>query len=602
MPLRFLARADPMGPLNPLVEEALRLHRSGERAQAAELYRQVLRAEPQNFEALFFLGVLHGEEGRFEEAQHFTGEAANANPQSADAFFLRSYALQQLGRYEDALLCLNRTLTLNPLLKQALLNRVSLLFRLRRYEDAAGDCKRLLTLDPDYPFVRGNLLFAQLQCCDWSDLAAEKSAILSALAAGQRVIAPFQAKALGVSPQAELSCAKIWSADQVPKLPPLWRGEAYRHDKIRVAYVSADFHAHAMANLAAGVFEHHDRQRFETIAISFGPDDKSDMRARLTRAFDYFIDVRDMSDAAIAMRLREMETDIAVDLMGFTESARPAIFAARPAPVQVSYLGFAGTTGSGHLDYLIADAVVAPATEHLHYSEKIVTLPGTFMPADATRAISKRGVARAEEGLPEDAFVFCCFNAPYKINSEIFAVWMRLLIRTPQAVLWLGQINAAAQRNLVRAAQGHGVSADRLIFAAPRPDPAEHLARLGLADLFLDTLPYNAHATSSDALWAGLPVLTCRGDAFAGRVAASMLKAAGLPELIAASVEEYEARASELARNPGLLAALKAKLAQARTSALFDTAAYTRRLERAYVTMWQKSQCGQPPTAFEVPD
>ena len=590
-----------MEPTTALLEEALRLHRNGERARAAELYQQVLRANPKDFEALFFLGLLYGENGRFDEAQYFTGEAANANPQSADAFFLRSYALQQLGRYGDALVCLDRTLALNPSLKQALLNRMSVLFRLRRYEEAAADSKRLLTIDPDYPFVRGNLLFAKLQACDWSEWTAQRNEILSGLAAGKRVIAPFDAKALGFSPDEELRCARIWAADQFPKLPPLWRGEIYRHEKIRLAYVSADFHAHAMANLAVGVFEHHDRRQFETFAISFGPDDGSDMRARLIRAFDHFIDVRGKSDADIARRMREMEIDIAIDLMGFTEGARPLIFAPRPAPVQVNYLGFPGTTGTDHMDYLIADAVVAPEGEHRHYSEEIVTLAGTFMPADATRSISTQPITRAAEGLPEDAFVFCCFNAPYKINPEIFAIWMRLLKATPNSVLWLGQINPSAQRNLLHEAETHGVPRHRLIFAARRQSSAEHLARLGLADLFLDTLPYNAHATASDALWAGLPVLTCRGGSFAGRVAASMLQAAGLSELIADTPTGYERLASELAAAPDRLAALKAKLAQARESALFDTEGYTRKLEQAYLMMWERNRDGQPPAGFAVP-
>jgi predicted O-linked N-acetylglucosamine transferase (SPINDLY family) len=288
--------------------------------------------------------------------------------------------------------------------------------------------------------------------------------------------------------------------------------------------------------------------------------------------------------------------------MGFTEGARPAIFAARPAPVQVSYLGFPGTTGTDHTDYLVADAVVAPEAEHRHYSERIVTLPGTFMPADASRAIGTQPVTRAAEGLPEDAFVFCCFNAPYKISPEIFAIWMRLLKATPNSVLWLGQIDPSAQRNLRREAETHGVPNHRLIFAPRRQSSADHLARLGLADLFLDTLPYNAHATASDALWAGVPVLTCGSGSFAGRVAASMLRAGDLSELIADSLGEYESLASELARAPDRLAALKAKLAQARTSALFDTGGYTRKLERAYLKMWERSRNGQPPAGFVVPD
>ncbi len=585
-----------------LLQQAMRLHQSGEQARAAELYAQVLRTAPNNFQALFFLGMLHGEQGRFEEAQFFTGEAARANPRSQEAFFLRSYALQQLGRYMDALACLNRALDINPVLKEALLNRIGLLFRLRQFEEAAGDCERLLALDPEYPFVRGNRLFAKLQSCDWRDFAVEKSAIAAAVAAGKRVIAPFQARALGLSPPEELRCAQIWVADQVPRVSPLWRGEMYRHEKIRLAYLSGDFHSHAVANLMAGVFEHHDRQNFETVAISFGPDDASEMRTRLTGAFDRFIDVRGRSDFDIASAIHEIETDIAVDLMGFTEGARPAILALRPAPVQVNYLGFPGTMGSGCWDYIIADGVVLPDDKHRHYAEKAATLPGAFMPADGARAISAQAVTRAEEGLPQGAFVFCCFNAPYKITPEIFAIWMRLLSATPGSVLWLGQIDAAAQCNLLREAEGQGVPRSRIVFAGRRQSPAEHLARLALADLFLDTVPYNAHATASDSLWAGLPVLTCRGGTFAGRVAASLLQAGGLSELIADSLAEYESRALQLACDPNRLGTLKAKVIAARTSALFDTVRYTANLENAYISMWERSRLGLGPAAFTVPD
>ena len=365
------------------MEEAWRLHQSGEHARAAELYQSVLREQPQNFDALYLLGLLHGQHGRFDEAQFFTGEAILLNPASADALFLRSYALGQLGRDEEALACLDKVLALNPKLAEALLNRASLLFGLRRYEAAAADYERLLALNADFPFARGHLLFARLQVCDWRGFDAERDAIEAGLQSAKRIIAPFQAKTLGLSPEDELACARLWVADQYPALAPLWRGEPYDHERIRVAYVSADFHAHAMASLAAGVFEHHDRSRFETIAISFGPDDKSEMRARLCRAFDRFVDVRGQSEADIAKLIRDMEVDIAVDLMGFTEGCRPVIFAARPAPVQVNYLGFPGTMGAGFMDYLIADAMVVPMSEHRHYAERIVTLPDTFMPADS---------------------------------------------------------------------------------------------------------------------------------------------------------------------------------------------------------------------------
>jgi protein O-GlcNAc transferase len=584
-----------------LLEEAWRLHSGGAHEKAAELYHAILREHPRNFDALYLLGLLHGQNGRFEEAQAFTGEASRVNPMSADALFLRSYALGQLGREDEALSCLDRVIALNPNLPEPLLNRASALFRLRRYERAAADYHRLLALDPEYPFARGNLLFSRLQVCEWRDFAFERASILAALQSGKRVVAPFQAKALDISPADELACARLWAADQYPNLPALWRGERYTHERIRLAYVSADFHAHAMATLATGLFEHHDRSRFETIAISLGPDDRSDMRARLMRSFERFVDVRGKSEADIATLIRDMEVDIAVDLMGFTEGCRPAIFVARPAPLQVNFLGFPGTLGADWMDYLIADPIVVPQEQHAHYAENIVTLPDTFMPAEIGGDTPARVAIRAEEGLPEAGFVFCCFNASYKITPAIFDVWMRLLTRTQQSVLWIGQAGEPAQRNLKREAELRGVGPERLIFAPYRQSRADHLARLTLADLFLDTVPYNAHATANDALCAGLPVLTCVGRAFAGRVGASLLHALGLPELIAESLEEYETLALSLAHEPQILAALKATLARNRTTCpLFDIARFTRNLESAYATMWERQQRSLPPAGFTL--
>jgi predicted O-linked N-acetylglucosamine transferase (SPINDLY family) len=386
-------------------------------------------------------------------------------------------------------------------------------------------------------------------------------------------------------------------------MAPLWRGETYAHERIRVAYISADFRAHAAATLTAGMFEQHDRRHFEVIGASFGPDDRSPMRARLSSAFDSFLDVREKSDAEIAALLRHMEVDIAVDMMGFTEGCRPGILAQRPAPIQVNFLGFPGTMGAPYMDYVIGDEVVIQERAHPFYREKVVTLPHSFMPSDSTREIAARVFSRLEEGLPEDGFVFCCFNASYKINPRIFDVWMRLLTKVPGSVLWLGQANAEAQRHLRDEAQRRGVPAERLVFARFVDSAAEHLSRLGLAGLFLDTMPYNAHATANDALWAGVPVLTCAGESFAGRVAASLLHAVGLAELVTDSLQAYEDRASELARNPDALACAKEKLARNRAVApLFDTARYVRHLESAYAEMWRRSQHGLPADNFVVPD
>jgi predicted O-linked N-acetylglucosamine transferase (SPINDLY family) len=351
----------------------------------------------------------------------------------------------------------------------------------------------------------------------------------------------------------------------------------------------------------AGIFERHDRTRFETYAVSCGPDDKGALRARLMRAFDRFIDVREQSGEQIAKALHALEIDIAVDLMGYTEASRPEILAFRAAPVQVNYLGYPGTLGADTIDYVLADRVVIPEGESAHFTEKVVALPGCYLPADVTRAVAERKPSRKGAGLPEQGFVFCCFNHNYKFNPAMFDIWMRLLIQVEGSILWLSPANDAAVQNLRREAQMRGVSPERLVFASYVARDEDHLARLSIADLFLDTLPYNAHATASDALWAGVPGLTTPGAGFPSRVAASLLQAIGLPEMIASSLGDYEDLALRLARDPARLSAIRAKLARNReTYPLFDTAHVTRNLESAYQTMWERLQLGLPPASFTV--
>jgi len=421
------------------------------------------------------------------------------------------------------------------------------------------------------------------------------------LRAGKRVLTPIQATAIVPSVSDQLICSRIWAADQSPPAAePLWRGENYRHERIRLAYLSADFHSHATAALMAGVFEAHDRQRFETIAVSYGPDDGSFMRARLTSAFDRFLDVRNKSDLEIGRMLRAHEVDIAIDLKGYTQDSRSGILALRAAPVQVHYLGFPGTMGAPYVDYILADRTVIPAEHVSQYSERIVTLPDSYQCNDRARPIAPVTPSRADAGLPETGFVFCSFNNSFKIGPQLFDLWMRLLKQVDASVLWLLQDNPAAARNLKREAERRGVAADRLVFA-PRDNLDRHLARQRLADLFLDTLPYGAHTTASDALWAGVPVLTCAGDTFAGRVAASLLHAAGLPEMITYTLDDYEELALKLVRDAGTLSAITRKLRDNReTSPLFDTVRITRHLEAAYTHMWERSQRGESPEHFAV--
>jgi len=351
----------------------------------------------------------------------------------------------------------------------------------------------------------------------------------------------------------------------------------------------------------AGVFEHHDRKRFEITAISLGNDLKTEMRSRLKNAFEHFVDAQAMSEHDIASRLRRMEADIVVDLMGYTGECRSRIFAFRPAPLQVNFLGFPGTMGADYMDYIVADRAVLPDDHRSTYAEQVVRLPDTYLPSDRTRAIGEQMPTRAESGLPGTGFVFASFNNAYKFSPAIFDVWMRLLAQVDDSVLWLPDHHPSATSNLIREAGVRGIDRSRLVFAAPVPSPARHLARLRLADLFLDTLPYNAHSTANDALWAGLPVLTCIGNSFAGRVAASLLRAAGLPELITESLSSYEALALKLAGEKERLAAVRATLNRNRDNCpLFDTARFTRHLETAFTTMWERYQKGDPPADFDV--
>ncbi|HYM18910.1 MAG TPA: tetratricopeptide repeat protein [Micropepsaceae bacterium] len=573
----------------------------GRPREALLSFDRALALEPNTTEAWHNRGNTLGELGRFDEAVQSFGRALELRPDLAEAWNNRGNALAKLRRTDDAVASYAKAIALQPANPELRNNRALVLFENRRFDDAAREYREVLRLSPDYQYARGNLAFCELQCCEWASLASEKAEFAEKVRAGERVIAPIQFTSLSDSPSDQLLCARIMTSDKYPaSANPLWRGERYGHGKIRVAYLSADFHSHATAALMSGVFEAHDRSRFETVAISFGPDERSPMRSRLKAGFDRFLDVTRQGDREVAELLRRSEIDIAVDLKGYTQEARPGILTFRPAPVQAQYLGFPGTMGADYIDYIIADETVIPEGDQRFYAEKVVYLPDSYQANDSKRRIAEKMPSRAEAGLPEDGFVFCSFNNTYKLAPDIFTIWMRLLSAVEGSVLWLLQDNAAATRNLKREAEARGVSAARLAFA-PRTDVAEHLARQRLADLFLDTLPYGAHTTASDALWAGLPVLTCLGKTFSGRVAASLLKAMGLPELITTSLADYEALALKLARDKDALAAVKAKLAMNRDSAaLFDTAGFTRNLEVAYIRMWERASRGEAPAAFTV--
>jgi protein O-GlcNAc transferase len=573
---------------------ALRRH-----GEALAAHDSALALKPDLAEAWLGRGSVFTDLKRYDEAFAAYERALALKPDLAEAWLGRGNLLAELKRSEEAFAAYDRALALKSDLAEAWLGRGNVFFELTRDEDAVAAYHKALSLDPDVKYAAGIQLLAKLRMCDWTDLEAEIAQLLAAIRAGKPASAPFVILAISSSSADQLQCAKSFIADQ-PSFPAIRGGEIFSHGRIRVAYLSPDFREHPVAHLTVGLFEQHDRSRFEVTGLSFGPDQESAMRQRLKGAFERFVDVKGQSDQEIAEIIRRLEIDIAVDLTGFTKENRLNILARRAAPIQVNYLGYSGTMGADYIDYIIGDRTVIPPAQASFYSEKIAWLPDAFMVNDATRRIAERTPTRSECGLPEDGFVFCCFNNTVKIVPATFHVWMRLLSAIEGGVLWLNEANPAAQANLQREAERCGVSGGRLIFAPRMPDIADHLARHRQADLFLDTLPYNAHTTASDALWAGLPVLTCLGSTFAGRVAASLVKTVGLDELITHSLEDYEALALKLAREPSYLACIKAKLAHNRsTFPLFDTKRTTQQIEAAYTTMWQRYQSGEAPKCID---
>jgi protein O-GlcNAc transferase len=470
----------------------------------------------------------------------------------------------------------------------------------RRYAQAIAAADRAIALDPDNVAGARIGIESRLRACDWRRRKADERRVSEEVKAGQPILTPLFHRAISDSEAESLALARL-STSGIKPTEALWRGERYAHDKIRIAYSSAEFRDHVIADAITGCFENHDRSRFETTGISLGPDDGSMMRRRIKAAFDRFIDVQAMSDFEVAKLLRKLEIDIVVDLNGNSGDCRTGIFAHRPVPVQVNFLGYPGTVGVTFFDYIIADPFVIPDRNRIHYAEQVAYLPHTYMPTDRTRENLPKSPSRSEAGLPITSFVFACHNSEYKITPEIFDIWMRLLKTVDDSVLWLGSANPPALVNLRREANARGVAPQRLIFAPRMPRAKDHLTRLQLADLFLDTLPYNAHVSACEALWAGVPLVTCLGNTFPGRAAASVLHAIGLLELVTTSLAEYENLAITLALDPDRLARIKAKLMYNRhTEPLFDTVRFTRDLEAAYKIMWTRQQDGLPPASFAV--
>jgi len=563
-------------------------------AQALDLLERAVKAGTDFAPIWFAHATVLVKVGRREDALRSYQRAIDLKPDYADAMINSGVLLRDLQQHVAALTRFQQVLALQPDNVIALSNAATLMTEFKRGEDAVALLQRLVQLAPAHDYALGMLCHEQLQGCDWQGFEALSQRVINGVRAGQRCSKSLGLMALSDSAEDHQRCARMFAQQRYPiAAAPLWTGERYRHDRIRVAYVSPDLREHPVGHLMAGIFERHDKTRFETTGLSLGVDDGSRLRERMTRAFDHFVDARQMTALQIATLLREREIDIVVDLAGYTADSRSEIFTWRPAPVQVNFLGYPGTMGLSCMDYILADRHVIPPEHWRFYDERVVYLPDAYLPPASNLQIAEATPNRADCGLPPTGVVFCSFNHDYKILPAVFAVWMRLLLQVPGSVLWLMSRSERSQRNLRASTQAAGVDPDRLIFAQRVPRVEDHLARYRVADLFLDTHPYNAHSTAADALLAGLPVLTCSGQSFPSRVAGSLLHAAGLPELVTHTVADYEQLALALARDPARLAALKTRLAERqRDSALFDVDAFTRHLETAYIAMWRQSQLG----------
>lgn len=577
------------------------LREAGRADEAEPAYRRAITLRPASPVALNNLGNLLVDARRHAEALQALDDCLELQPRYADAWGNRGRALHLLGRFEEALASCDQALALNPALPRVHLFRGNALIALEHYGQAAAALAVADRSLPDEPYLLDKLIVARQAACEWDGLPALIERAEREVLEGRRLAPPFDLLLVSDDPRVHQQSARVFMASIEPSpAQPLWTGERYKHQRIRVAYLSADFRDHATAYLAARLFELHDTQRFEVMLVSYWRAENDEMRQRLEQAPVALLDADTMSDREVAEWIHGQQIDIAVDLMGLAGRARPNVLAHRPAPIQVNWLGYPATMGASHIDYLVADRITIPPEHALFYEEHVVRLPESYQVNDDTRPVTLATPTREQVGLPDKAFVFCCFNKHTKILPPVFDVWARLLRAVPGSVLWLFGNDDEANTNLRREAERRGVEGTRLIFASTASQP-EHLARHRLADLALDTLPYNAHTTASDALWAGLPMVTCSGRSFASRVGASLLHAVGLPELVTRSLGEYETLALELAINPGRLHALRQHLHVGRSRhPLFDSARFTHHLECAFTTMVQRQREGLGPAAFDV--
>ena len=569
---------------------------------AVKSYKKTLSIKPDYEEAINNLGIIFMQIGQLNDAAKCFSDALNINLNFTEAHNNLGIVFNMQGHLDDSLKSYEKALAINPTFADAHSNLGNLMIDLKRLDEAVINYNIAYSIDPKIAFNLGNLLHTKMHLCIWDSLLSQLEDLEIKIKNNEKVIDPFSLLALIDDPKLHKKNAELYIEDKYPQnndLPAIRKYPA--HKKIRVGYFSADFRVHPVANLTAELYEIHDRSNFEVYAFSFGPETNDEMNLRIKAGVDYFHDVRSMPHKEVAMLARSVELDIAIDLGGFTQDTRTGIFAMKAAPIQVNYLGYSSTMGAEYMNYIIADLTLIPKDNQQHYSEKIVYLPDSFMVNDTKNKKSAREFTREEVGLPSDGFVFCCFNHHYKITPLVFASWMRILTQVSGSVLWLSDGNETGISNLKKEAEKNGVDGNRLIFAPRLELREDHLSRIKLADLFLDTLPYNAHATTSDALQAGLPVLTCIGESFASRVAASLINSVDLPELIVTTQDEYELLAIELATEYKKLKIIKNKLNNNLSSSpLYNTPLYVKQIESAYLEMYERYQKGLEPEHIYV--
>src|SRR5262245_8489168 len=588
--------------VHALTNRGIALRRLRRHDEALSSFDHALANSPDHLGANINRGNVLLDLHRLEDALASFSRAHALAPAEASTLTNKAFSLLLLGRYQDALDTCDEAIAADAQYANAFLIRGHTLAKLDRPAEAAASYERVLTLDPSDPYALGASLMAHRAACHWQRVDELVPAIEQSIRTGQAIIPPLNVLGLPLAGDLQLQCARNFVSHALPAdATPFPRRQRASSEKIRLAYLSGDFRRHPVGTLFAALLERHDRTRFEVVGISYGVDDGSDERRRLMAACDQFHDVRTRAAAHAAALIHELQIDIAVDLGGHTENARPGILRQRPALVQVSYLGYPGTMGGDFIDYVVGDKVALPFDLAPYFTEKIVHLPDCFLLGDTDQAIAMNTPARAAAGLPERGFVFCCFNGSEKISAAVASVWMRLLAAVDGSVLWLSDMNGRAADSLRTAAVAAGVEPGRVVFAPPLSATADRLARQRLADLVVDTIDDNSFSTASDTLWAGVPVLTCAGGAFPGRISASLLHAAGLSELVTTSLADYEGLALKLARDPALLQSIRGKLAANRlTCPLFEADRFRRHIEAAYATMVDVARRGGEPSSFSV--